>query len=99
MSPEQPNIINMILPAAVVWGIFYFLVFQPQQKKQKELKKQLEGIKKNDDVVTSGGIHGTVVIVKEKTIVIRVDEHARLEIDREHIATVQARDAGTLVAA
>ena len=92
MSPEQPGIFNLLFPAVVVWGIFYFLVFRPQQQKQNDHKKQLQSLKKNDDVVTSGGIHGTVVILKDKTVVLRVDEHARLEVDREHIVSILSRD-------
>ena len=92
MSSEQPNMFNLLVPVLMVWGIFYVLVFRPQQQKQKELKNTLDNLKKNDEVVTTGGIHGSVVIVKDKTVVIRVDEHARLEVDREAIAVVKNKD-------
>jgi len=77
------------IPAYVlIFGIFYFLLIRPQQKKQKEHKKTLSEIKKNDQVVTSGGIHGTVVLIKEQSVVLRVDDSVKIEFDKESISTV-----------
>ncbi len=45
-------------------------------------------LKKNEQVVTSGGIHGTIALVKEKTVVLRVDDNVKIEFDKESIATV-----------
>ena len=70
--------------------IFYFLVYAPQRKKQKELKNMLDNLKKNDEIVTASGIHGTVVIVKDKTIVVRVDDNCRIEFDKEVIVLVKS---------
>ena len=69
-------------------AIFYFLIIRPQRQQQKKIKEMLEKLKKNDGVITTSGIHGTVAIVKEKTVVVRVDEGCRIEFDRESIATV-----------
>ncbi len=66
----------------VIFVIFYFVLIRPQQKQQKEYKDMLGSLKKNDQVVTVGGVHGTIVNMKEKTLVIRVDDSTRLEIDR-----------------
>lgn len=68
--------------------IFYFLIIRPQRQQQKKIKQMLENLKKNDEVVTTSGIHGTVAIVKEKTVVVRVDEGCRIEFDKESIASV-----------
>ncbi|MBF0489872.1 MAG: preprotein translocase subunit YajC [Candidatus Omnitrophica bacterium] len=73
-----------------IFLIFYFLVIAPQRKKQKELKAMIDNIKKNDDVVTAAGIHGTVVIVKDKTVVVRVDDNCRIEFDKEAIVLVKS---------
>jgi preprotein translocase subunit YajC len=48
----------------------------------------IAALKKNDEVITSGGIHGTVVNVKEKTVVLRLDENVRVEFDKEAILAV-----------
>ena len=79
-----------IIPYLLIFLIFYFLVIQPQRKKQKEMKDLIANLKKNDQVVTNSGIHGTVVMVKDKTIVLRVDENVRIEFDKEAIASVSA---------
>ena len=89
MSGESPNIVSILFPYAVIIGIFYFLVFRPQQKKQNEAKAMIAAVKKNDQIVTNSGIHGTVVNVKDTTVVVRIDDNARMEIDKEAIASVQ----------
>jgi len=89
MPQQAPSITSFLVPYVIIFGVFYFLVFRPQQKKQKQIKEMLANIKKNDDIVTASGIHGTVVLVKEKTVVVRVDEGCRIEFDREAIALVK----------
>ena len=75
-----------LVPLILLFVVFYFLLIRPQQKKQKELQKLIEGLKKNDNIVTVGGLHGTVVNVKEKTFVIRIDDNVRVEIDKSAVA-------------
>lgn len=87
-TPAQPNIIAQLLPMVIIFGIFYFLVIRPERKKQKDHQLLLAGIKKNDEVVTASGIHGIVVIVKDKTVVLRLDENCRVEFDKEAILTI-----------
>lgn len=85
----QQNMLTFVLFQVVPIGlIFYFLIIRPQQEQQKKTKKMQESLKKNDEVITSSGIHGTVAIVKEKTVVIRVDEGCRIEFDRESVVSV-----------
>lgn len=89
MPTDGANILQVLFPYLIIFGIFYFLVFQPQKKKQDQLKAMIAAVKKNDQVVTNSGIHGTVVNVKETTVVMRIDDNARMEIDKESIATVK----------
>ena len=89
MPTDGSNIMQVLFPYAVIFGIFYFLVFRPQKQKQDEAKAMITAVKKNDQVVTNSGIHGTVVNVKDSTIVMRIDDNARMEIDKEAIATVK----------
>lgn len=69
--------------------VFYFVIILPQQKKQKEHKQMIENLKKNDEVVTVGGIHATVVNVKENTFILRIDENTKIELDKTSIAYVK----------
>ena len=77
------------LPLVLIFVIFYFLLIRPQKQKEKEHQKMLEGVNKNDDVVTLGGIHGTVVSVKEKTLILRIDENVKMEIEKNSVAYIK----------
>ncbi|ADK82336.1 preprotein translocase subunit YajC [Sediminispirochaeta smaragdinae] len=68
--------------------IFYFLIIRPQNKKQKDAKRMLEALKKGDRVVSIGGIRGTVVSVKDQTVVLKVDDNTKLEFTKSAISTV-----------
>lgn len=82
----QPNagVMNFV-PLIFIFFVFYFLIIRPQQKKQKEHREMIKNLKKNDEVVTNGGIHGTIVNVKEKTFILRLDENLKIEIDKGSI--------------
>lgn len=73
----------------VIFLIFYFIVIRPQKKQEKERQKMISGLNKNDEIITSGGIHGTIVNVKEKTVVIRVDDNAKLEIEKSSVGVIK----------
>jgi len=89
MSPDQAiNPFGQMIPLVLIFGIFYFLIIKPQKKKQKEQEDLRKNLKKNDAIVTAGGMHGTVVMVKDKTVVIRVDDNVKIEFDKESISTV-----------
>ena len=85
MPPEQGGM-SMLMPMVLIFAIFYLLVFRPQKKEQQEKKKMRETLKKNDQVVTIGGVHGTVVLVKEKTVIVRIDDNVKVEFDKEAVA-------------
>ena len=85
MNPS-PIVASPFIPLLLMFGVMYFLLIWPQQKQQKELGRMQKSLKKNDDVVTYGGIHGTVVNIKEETVVLRVDDNVRLEVDKSAIA-------------
>jgi len=82
------NPMGMLIPYALIFAVFYFLVIKPQKDKQKEHQAMLSDIKKNDEIVTSGGIHGTVVNTKEATLVVRIDDNVKIEIDRSAVIRV-----------
>jgi preprotein translocase subunit YajC len=89
MGPEQAGSpLMQFFPLILIFVIFYFLVFKPQKDKQKQQQEMVKNLKKNDQVVTVGGIHGTVVMVKDKTVIIRVDDNTRIEFDKESVSAV-----------
>ncbi len=87
---ESFNPLNLVLPAAVIFMLYQFIVVGPK-KREKEDRKKRESIKTNDKVVTIGGIHGVVLNVqKEKgTVVLRVDENggAKMKFNLTAIAS------------
>ncbi|RKY31550.1 MAG: preprotein translocase subunit YajC [Candidatus Omnitrophota bacterium] len=84
----QGNAFGSFIPIILLFVIFYFFLIRPQKAKEKEHQKMIAGLAKNDEVVTSGGIHGTIVNVKEKTIVLRVDENVKMEIEKTCVAAL-----------
>jgi preprotein translocase subunit YajC len=87
-SGQAGSLLNL-LPLLFVFVIFYFLLIRPQKTKEKEHQKVLANLNKNDEIVTTAGIHGTIVNVKEKTVVVRVDENVKLEIEKNCVAYVK----------
>ena len=90
--PQDSGFTQVLFLYVPIALIFYFLVIRPQRQQQKKIKEMLGNLKKNDEVVTTSGIHGTVAIVKDKTVVLRVDEGCRIEFDREAIASVKSNE-------
>ncbi|MGE5197137.1 MAG: preprotein translocase subunit YajC [Deltaproteobacteria bacterium] len=75
-----------LFPLILIFIVFYFLIIRPQKSKEKEHQKMLSGLNKNDEVVTTGGIHGTIVNVKDKTVILRVDDDVKIEVEKSCIA-------------
>jgi preprotein translocase subunit YajC len=84
---------GLLFPLLVTFAIFYFLLVRPQQKQARERRAMLEAIKKGDNVVTSGGMHGKVTGLTEKVATLEVADVAgqkvRLKVDRDQIARVE----------
>jgi preprotein translocase subunit YajC len=81
-----PNPIINLIPIVLVFFVMYFLLIRPQTKQQKAQAKMQAALKKNDEVVTMGGIHGTVVNVKEDVVTLRVDDNTRIDVDKTAIS-------------
>ena len=77
-----------LIPLILMFGIFYFLLIRPQQKKAKEHRALLEGLKKGDQVVTAGGIHGKVTAVEESIVTLEVATGVNIRVSKNHVASV-----------
>ena len=80
--------ITSLVPLIIMFGIFYFLLIRPQQKKAKEHKALLEALKKGDSIVTAGGIHGKVTAVEETVVTIEVANGVNIKLNKGHVAAV-----------
>lgn len=72
-------VLVQLVPFFLIFIIFYFLLVRPQQKRQREHQKFLEGLKKGDRVATSGGILGTVIGVYPERVVLKISEETKVE--------------------
>lgn len=88
---EGGNAFLSFLPLILIILIMYLLILRPQAKKQKERQKMLDAVKKGDQVVTAGGLHGKVVATKDddKVLIIKVDENVKLEVERTAITSIK----------
>lgn len=84
------GMLSMLLPFILMFVVMYFLILRPQKRKEKERKALLSRIKKNDRVVTAGGIHGLVTSVREHEIILRIDDakDIKIKVDRSAIVSV-----------
>src|SRR5919205_2185330 len=86
--PPQPSMLTSFLPFVFMIIIFYFLLIRPQQKRQKEHQRLLSSLKTGDKVVTSAGIHGLIANVKESTVLLKVADNVKIEVDKSAISNV-----------
>ena len=87
------SLLGTLFPFLLIIVIFYFFLIRQQNKKQKETEKMLNALKKGDKVITIGGIHGVVSSVKEKTVILKVDDDCKMEFNRTAISSVELTEA------
>ncbi len=85
---QAPGWMNF-LPFIVLLVMFYFLLIRPQQKKMKEHQALVSAVKSGDKVVAAGGIHGVVTNVKDTTVMLRVSEQVKIEVEKASITLVE----------
>ncbi|NOX87994.1 MAG: preprotein translocase subunit YajC [Calditrichaeota bacterium] len=86
------NPIMAFLPFILIIVIMYFLMIRPQSKRQKEKQKMLDALKKGDNVITMGGIHGKVVGFTDdnKTVILKIDDNVKVNVERSAITAVKS---------
>lgn len=94
MEQQAANPIVSFLPLVLIFVVFYFLLIKPQRKQKKDHEEMVKNLAKNDEVITSGGIHGTIVNIKETSVVLRVDDSAKMEIEKYAIAYTTKKRTG-----
>ncbi len=94
-APAAPSAmdqtLHMFAILAVTVGIFYFMIIRPQQRKQKETEAMLASIRKGDRVLTTGGIYGTVIGVKDDVVVLKVADEIKMEFSRQSVVLIKER--------
>jgi preprotein translocase subunit YajC len=85
---QQAGIEQMLVPMLLIFGIFYFMLIRPQQRKEKERRKMVEETKSGDRVMFSGGILGTITNVKEQTFIVKIADNVKIEVARGAVTKV-----------
>lgn len=83
-ASPQGGLISFV-PLILIFGVFYFLLIRPQQKKAKEQQEFIRNLKKGDTVVTSGGLHGVITGLTDTVVTLEVADKVRLKVSRQHI--------------
>jgi preprotein translocase subunit YajC len=83
---QAPSAFTALLPFIIVLAIFYFLIILPAQRQRKRQQQMLSALKTGDKVVTSGGIYGTIVGLRDTVVHLRISDQVRIEVSRSAIA-------------
>ncbi len=95
-APQSNGVGTFVIPMTCMLVIFYFLMIRPQNKQREELQKRIAALKTGDKVVTASGIHGIIANVKEgTTLILKIADNVKIEIDKSAIATVTTTDKGS----
>jgi len=87
-AAQQPSMLASFVPLILIFLIFYFLLIRPQQKRQKQHKILLESIKRNDEIMTSGGIFGKVLKVDGEKLSVEIAKGVNVTVLRSTVADV-----------
>ncbi len=92
-QPGMQQFLNSGMPMLIImFGIFYFLLIRPQQKKAKEHRALLDSLKKGDNVVTAGGIFGKVTAIDDNVATLEIATGVNIKVKKGHIAEVIKKD-------
>lgn len=89
---RSPSAVVQLIPFALIFVVFYLLVFAPMRRKQKKHTEMLQNLKAGDRVVTNGGIYGIVVGITDEVIQVRIAEQVKVDVSKSAIAALQQAD-------
>ena len=91
---QQANPIASLLPFALMFLVLYLLILRPQMKKQRNQQRMIDELEKNDEIVTSGGIHGTILNIKDDILVVKIADNVKIEVSRAAVSRVKNKEEG-----
>ena len=96
-APQQ-SLAQMLVPFVCIGVIFYFSIIRPHAKKAKEHQALINSLKPGDKVITTGGIHGILMTVKETTVMVKIADNVKIEIDKAAVLTSTKRSEDAVAA-
>src|SRR5688572_14942299 len=92
VAPGPPGWMSL-MPIILIFGVFYFLIILPAQRKERNQREALfSALKKNDEVVTAGGIIGIVQNIKDDEVLIKIDDNAKMRVLKSSITRIIPKD-------
>lgn len=94
-QPGQPgsgSFITALVPFILVFVIFYLLIIMPSRRKQKKHQEMVEQLKPGDKIVTSGGIHGTIMGVQQDKIEVKIAANTKIDVTKSAIAVIMGKE-------
>ena len=91
MSPEGGSLLQMVVPLAMVFAIFYFIVIVPNKRQQKKVQEFLDNLKVNDRIITTSGIHGQITRLGDQTVQVQIADKVRIEVSKAAIGGYQGQ--------
>jgi len=88
LSGGGPGPLLQLLPLVMVMVIFYFLLIRPQQQKMKAHRQMVDNLKRNDEVMTGGGLYGRVIELADRVVTLEIAPNVRVRVDRQHVEVV-----------
>ena len=87
-APAGPGPLVNLMPIALMFVILYFLMIRPQQKRAREHETMVQNLKRGDDIVTTGGIHGRIQTIADKILTVEIAPNVRIRLDRDQVASL-----------
>lgn len=85
---QQGSLFELVLPLLLMFGIFYFLLIRPQQKKAKEHKSMVEALGKGDEIITNGGLVAKITDTDENFLTCKISENVEVKVQRHAVTSV-----------
>jgi preprotein translocase subunit YajC len=92
-GPQAPWWTNLFFPVLIM-AMVYFALIRPQSVAKKQQEEKIKSAKTGDKIVTSSGIHGLITNVKDTTVIVKVADNVKLEIEKSHIEKITRTDSG-----
>jgi preprotein translocase subunit YajC len=91
MSPEGGSLLQMLVPLAMVFAIFYFIVIVPSKRQQKKVQEFTENLKVNDKVITTSGIWGQIMKLDDQSVQLQVADKVNIKVSKAAIGGIQGQ--------
>ncbi len=88
-APPPGSGLQQFLPLILILVVFYFLLVRPQQKRAREHKDMISNLKRNDPVVTNGGLYGRIIELSDDVVVLEIAPNVKIKQDRAQITGLQ----------